>query len=159
LNNTFTYKGIELTAFFVYEYGSIFGDGQYNFLRENGTRLALNALREVNDRAWTEPGQVTDIPRNVVTNAGNEARGAGRNSGSAALLKGDFIRLSQLTVAYSFQSSLVSKIGLSRARIYMQGFNLWTYTDYPGYDPEFTGAGTGQVPLTKNYTIGVQIGF
>jgi hypothetical protein len=41
----------------------------------------------------------------------------------------------------------------------MQGVNLWTYTDYPGYDPEFTGAGTGQVPLTKSYTLGVQIGF
>lgn len=159
LNNTFSYKGFELTAFFVYEYGAVFGDGQYSFLRENGTRLALNALREVNERSWREPGQITDIPRNLVTNAGNETRGAGRNSGSAALLKGDFIRLSQLTVGYSFNPTLVSKIGLSRARVYVQGLNLWTYADYPGYDPEFTGAGTGQVPLTKNYTVGVQIGF
>lgn len=159
LNNTFSYKGFELTAFFVYEYGAVFSDGQYSFLRENGTRLALNALREVNERSWREPGQITDIPRNLVTNAGNETRGAGRNSGSAALLKGDFIRLSQLTVGYSFNPTLVSKIGLSRARVYVQGLNLWTYADYPGYDPEFTGAGTGQVPLTKNYTVGVQIGF
>jgi TonB-dependent starch-binding outer membrane protein SusC len=159
MNNTFSYKGFELTAFFVYEYGSIFSDGQYGFLRENGTRLTLNGLREVNDRKWTEPGQITDIPRDLKTNGGNEARGAGRNSGTAALLKGDFIRLSQLTVGYTFQPSLVSKIGLSRARIYMQGLNLWTYADYPGYDPEFTGAGTGQIPLTKNYTVGLQIGF
>jgi TonB-linked SusC/RagA family outer membrane protein len=159
LNNTFTYKGFEFTTFFTYEYGGIGGDGQYGFLRENGTRLTLNALREVNDRSWKTPGQITDIPRNVTTNGGNEARGAGRNSGTAALLKYDFIRLSQLTLAYSFKPSLVSRIGLSRARIYMQGVNLWTYTDYPGYDPEFTGAGTGQVPLTKSYTLGVQIGF
>jgi hypothetical protein len=75
------------------------------------------------------------------------------------LLKSDFLRLSQLTVAYSFKPSLVSRIGLTRARIYAQGVNLWTYTDYPGYDPEFTGAGTGQIPLTKSYTLGVQIGF
>jgi TonB-linked SusC/RagA family outer membrane protein len=159
LNNTFTYKGFEFTTFFTYEYGGIGGDGQYGFLRENGTRLTLNALSEVNDRSWKTPGQITDIPRNVTTNGGNETRGAGRNSGSAALLKYDFIRLSQLTLAYSFKPSLVSRIGLSRARIYMQGVNLWTYTDYPGYDPEFTGAGTGQVPLTKSYTLGVQIGF
>jgi TonB-linked SusC/RagA family outer membrane protein len=159
LNNTFTYKGFEFTTFFTYEYGGIGGDGQYGFLRENGTRLTLNALREVNDRSWKTPGQITDIPRNLTTNGGNETRGASRNSGSAALLKYDFIRLSQLTVAYSFKPSLVSRIGLSRARIYMQGVNLWTYTDYPGYDPEFTGAGTGQVPLTKSYTLGVQIGF
>jgi TonB-linked SusC/RagA family outer membrane protein len=159
LNNTFTYKGFELTTFFTYEYGGIGGDGQYGFLRENGTRLTLNALREVNDRSWKTPGQITDIPRNVTTNGGNEIRGASRNSGTAALLKYDFIRLSQLTIGYTFKPTLVSRIGLSRARIYMQGVNLWTYTDYPGYDPEFTGAGTGQVPLTKSYTLGVQIGF
>lgn len=159
LNNNFSYKGFELTSFFTYEYGGLVSDGQYNFLRENGTRLTLNALREVNDRSWKTPGQITDIPRNLTTNAGNETRGASRNSGTAALLKSDFIRLSQLTFAYNFQPSLVSRIGLSRARVYLQGVNLWTYTDYPGYDPEFTGAGTGQVPLTKSYTLGVQIGF
>ena len=159
LNNTFSYKGFEFTTFFTYEYGGIGGDGQYGFLRESGTRLALNTLQEVVDRSWKTPGQITDVPRNVITNGGNETRGASRNSGSAALLKYDFIRLSQLTLAYSFKPSLVSRIGLSRARIYMQGVNLWTYTDYPGYDPEFTGAGTGQVPLTKSYTLGVQIGF
>lgn len=159
LNNTFTFKGFELTAFFTYEYGAIVSDGQYNFLRENGTRLTLNALSEVNDRSWTTPGQITDIPRNLTTNAGNETRGASRNTGNAELLKADFIRLSQMTIGYSFQPSLVSKIGLSRARVYLQGLNLWTYTDYPGYDPEFTGAGTGQIPLTKNYTFGIQIGF
>jgi TonB-linked SusC/RagA family outer membrane protein len=161
LNNNFSYKGFELTTFFTYEYGGIGGDGQYGFLRENGTRLTLNALREVVDRTWKTPGQITDMPRNLARSNGdaNETRGAGRNSGTAALLKYDFIRLSQLTLAYSFKPSLVSRIGLSRARIYMQGVNLWTYTDYPGYDPEFTGAGTGQIPLTKSYTLGVQIGF
>lgn len=159
MNNTFSYKGLELTTFFVYEYGGFTTDGQYGFLRENGTRLTLNALREVNDRAWKTPGQITDIPRNLTSNGGNETRGASRNSGDAAILKTDFIRLSQLTLAYSFQPSLVNKIGLTRARIYLQGVNLWTYADYPGYDPEFTGAGTGAIPLTKSYTLGVQIGF
>lgn len=159
MNNNFSFKGFELTTFFVYEYGGLTTDGQYSFLRENGTRLTLNALREVNERSWKTPGQITDIPRNLTTNAGNETRGASRNSGSASLLKTDFIRLSQLTFAYSFQPSVISRIGLTRARIYLQGVNLWTYADYPGYDPEFTGAGTGQIPLTKSYTLGVQIGF
>ena len=159
LNNNFSYKGFEFTTFFTYEYGGIGSDGQYGFLRENGTRLALNALQSVVDRTWKTPGQITDIPRDVTTNGANETRGSSRNSGTAALLKYDFIRLSQLTVAYSFKPSLVNRIGLTRARIYAQGVNLWTYTDYPGYDPEFTGAGTGQIPLTKSYTLGVQIGF
>lgn len=159
LNNEFRFKGFELTAFFTYEFGAIVSDGQYNFLRENGTRLALNGLSVVNDRKWLAPGDITDIPRDVTTNGGNEARGVGRNSGSASLLKADFIRLTQLTFAYNLSPTLTRSLGLSRARIYAQGLNLLTFADYPGYDPEFVGAGTGQIPLTKNYTIGVQIGF
>ena len=158
-NNTFRYKGFELTAFFTYEYGARVTDGQYSFLRENGTRLTLNALRDVNDRSWLEPGDMTDIPRNLALNGGNEIRSQGRNFGTATILSADFIRLAQLTVGYTFNPTLVRNLGLSRARVYAQGLNLWTYSDYPGYDPEFVGAGTGQIPLTKNYTIGVQLGF
>jgi TonB-dependent starch-binding outer membrane protein SusC len=158
-NNTFRYKGFELTAFFTYEYGAKVTDGQYGFLRENGTRLTLNALRDVNDRSWREPGDMTDIPRNLALNGGNEIRSQGRNFGTATILNADFIRLAQLTIGYTFNPTLVRNLGLTRARVYAQGLNLWTYSDYPGYDPEFVGAGTGQIPLTKNYTIGVQLGF
>ena len=84
LNNTLSYKGFEFTTFFTYEYGGIGSDGQYGFLRENGTRLALNALQNVVDRTWKTPGQITDIPRDVTTNGANEIRGNSRNSGTAA---------------------------------------------------------------------------
>ncbi|EIM75711.1 TonB-dependent receptor plug [Nitritalea halalkaliphila LW7] len=159
LNNTFTFKGFELTAFFTYEMGAVVTDGQYNFLRENGTRLTLNALRSVNDRAWTQPGDLTDIPRNITANGGQEVRSQGRNFGSATLLNADFIRLAQLTFAYNFKPSTLRGIGLTRARVFAQGVNLLTIADFPGYDPEFVGAGTGQLPLTRNVTLGVQIGF
>jgi TonB-linked SusC/RagA family outer membrane protein len=159
-NNTFSYKGFELTTFFTYEYGAIVSDGQYNFLREAGTRLALNTLREVVDRQWTNPGDMTDIPRNVGNfNGGNELRSSGRNFGSAALLKADFIRLAQVQLGYTLNPATIRSLGLTRARVYAQGVNLWTYSDYPGYDPEFTGAGTGQLPIVKSYQIGVQLGF
>lgn len=158
-NNVFKIKGFELTTFFTYEYGAIVSDGQYNFLRENGTRFTFNALREVNDRAWREPGDLTDIPRNFALNSGNAARNQNRNFGSASLLKADFIRLAQIKIAYSFNPELLQSIGLTQARIYVQGINLWTYSDYPGYDPEFMGVGTGQVPVHKSYNIGIQLSF
>jgi hypothetical protein len=102
---------------------------------------------------------MTDIPRNLALNGGNEIRSQGRNFGTATILNADFIRLAQLTIGYTFNPSLVRNLGLTRARVYAQGLNLWTYSDYPGYDPEFVGAGTGQIPLTRNYTVGIQIGF
>ncbi|MBS9524865.1 TonB-dependent receptor [Litoribacter alkaliphilus] len=158
-NNTISYKGFELTAFFTYEYGAVVTDGQYGFLYENGTRLTINALREVNDRSWREPGQITDVPRNISANGGNEVRSLSRNTGTAQLLSADFVRLAQLMVAYNIPTTAVRRLGLNRARVYAQGVNLWTYADYPGYDPEFVGAGTGQLPMTRNFIMGVQLGF
>jgi TonB-dependent starch-binding outer membrane protein SusC len=158
-NNTFKIKGFELTTFFTYEYGAIVSDGQYNFLRDNANVFTFNGLREINERSWREPGDITDMPRNFAQAVGDGARSQNRNFGSASLLKADFIRLAQVKIAYSFEPELLRNMGLSQARIYAQGINLWTYTDYPGYDPEFMGSGTGQIPVHKSYNIGIQLSF
>jgi TonB-dependent starch-binding outer membrane protein SusC len=157
LNNTFSYKGFDLNIFFQYEYGRVVSDGQVSFLRENASRLTLNALQETFDARWTTPGQVTHIARPY--NGNVEPRGANPNGGSANLQKADYIRLKQVTLAYNLQPAMLNRIGLSRARVYVQGVNLFTYSDYLGYDPEFLGAAQGIIPQSKNYTIGVQIGF
>jgi TonB-dependent starch-binding outer membrane protein SusC len=157
LNNTFSYKGFDLNLFFQYEYGRMVADGQVGFLRENGTRLTLNALQETFDARWTTPGQVTHIARPY--NGNVEPRGANPNGGSANLQKADYIRLKQVTLAYNLQPAMLNRIGLARARVYVQGVNLFTYSDYLGYDPEFLGAAQGIIPQSKNYTVGVQIGF
>jgi hypothetical protein len=160
--NNLTYKGLELNIFFNYEYGRTVSDTQVSFLRENGTRLTLNGLQETADARWTAPGQVTWIPRQIST--GTEVRGSGRNSGDVNMQKSDYIRLKQLTLAYNIPSNLLRKIRLSNARIYVQGVNLWTYSDYRGYDPEWNLGGTGVnsagiLPQSKNYTFGVQVGI
>ncbi len=158
--NTFQYKGFGLDLFFNYEYGRVVPDGQVGFLRENGTRLTLNALQATHDARWTTPGQVTWIPRPVV--GGAEVRGVGVNTGNVNLWKADYIRLKQITLSYTFPRELIQRFRLTRARVYAQGINLWTYDDYLGYDPEFVdGAnnGAGILPQAKNYTIGLQLGF
>ncbi len=158
--NSFSYQGFSLDAQFNYEYGRVVSDAQVSFLRENATRLTLNALQETADRRWTTPGQITDVPRPVV--GGAEVRGVGPLTGSTNFLKADFIRLKQLTLSYNFRSNLISKLHLTTARVYAQGVNLWTYSEYAGYDPEFVDAannGSGIIPQSKGYTFGVQLGF
>ncbi|SFT64529.1 TonB-linked outer membrane protein, SusC/RagA family [Algoriphagus locisalis] len=158
MNNTFSYKGLELTVFFQYEYGRLIPDGQVGFMRENASRLTLNALQQTYDARWTEPGQITYQPR--VYSGGTEPRSSGMNTGGASLFNADYIRLKQVSLAYNLQPALLSKIGLTRARIYATGVNLWTYADgYPGYDPEFLGSATGIIPQTRNITLGLQVGF
>lgn len=160
MTNTFAYKGFALDLFFNYEYGRVIPDAQVGFLRENGARLTLNALQATYDARWTTPGQVTHIARPILNNA--EARGVNPNTGNANFWKADFIRLKQVTFSYSFPRTLIDRVGLTNARVYVQGLNLWTYADYLGYDPEFVDTannGSGVLPQSKNYTVGVQLGF
>ncbi|MDW8209820.1 MAG: TonB-dependent receptor [Cytophagales bacterium] len=157
--NTFSYKGLELTIFFQYEFGRKAFNNQNSFLMENGGRL-FNSLLDVFERRWTTPGQITDVPRPINGNA--EVRGASHLSGSRTLEDASYIRLKQLTLAYNLPQNLTQKVKINRARLYAQAINLITWTKWTGYDPEFLNLGAGNngvVPQSRNYTFGVEIGF
>ncbi|TKG95229.1 TonB-dependent receptor [Puteibacter caeruleilacunae] len=83
------------------------------------------------------------------------------------LEKGDFVKLDNVTLGYTFN---VSKIEyLSKCRLYISGQNLAVITDYSGIDPEVGGRnasglepgwdGRGFYPRTSIYTLGVNIEF
>jgi TonB-linked SusC/RagA family outer membrane protein len=158
-NNTFSYKGLELTLFFQYDFGRKQFNNQGSFLSENGGRT-FNTLVDVFERRWTTPGQITDVPRPINGNA--EVRGASHLSGSRMLEDASYIRLKQATLAYNLPQNLLQKVRMNRARIYAQAINLLTWTKWTGFDPEFINLGAGNngvVPQARNYTFGVEIGF
>lgn len=156
LNNSITYKNFELDAFFNYEYGKVASDGQVNFLSEIGGRT-FTALREVAEKRWRKPGDVTNVTTPALNNA--IVRSSGIFSGDRQIFKTDYIRLKQVTLSYNFPKTILTKLGASAMKFYIQGVNLWTYTDYIGYDPEFVGVSTGIIPQSKNVTFGVQFTF
>ena len=156
-NNTFEYKGFGLDFLFQYEYGRMVSDGQVSFLMENANR-PFNTLQSIFDNRWRTPGQITSVPRPFDT--GVEAQGANAVIGSTrTLFKADYIRLKNVTFSYNLPKSWLVKSKFSQVRLYAQGTNLFTYDDFPGYDPEFVGTATGIIPQSKNYTFGIQVGF
>lgn len=155
LRNTFTYKGFTLDGFFSYEYGRWASDGQINFLFENIARI--NLLHYIYENRWTTPGQITNVPRMNVNGA--ESKGSGAQSGNRTWFKADYIRLRNVTVSYDVPLSILSRFKITNARFYVQGTNLWTYSDWFSYDIEFVGTATGIIPQTKNVTVGLQLGF
>ncbi|HVE60353.1 MAG TPA: hypothetical protein VNA26_00945, partial [Chitinophagaceae bacterium] len=61
-NNTLSYKGFSLDAFFQYEYGRIRADGQFQqMMRMAGA--TVNTLQYGYDNRWQKPGDITDVPR------------------------------------------------------------------------------------------------
>jgi len=155
LRNGLSFKNFTLDFFFQYEYGRYTSDGQANFLMENIARI--NVLKEVYDKRWTLPGQVTFFPR--YHTAGTESKGSGAQSGTRTFFKADYVRLKNVSLSYDLPASKLKKTGFSSMRFYVQGTNLWTASDWFSYDIEFVGSATGIVPQTKNYTAGVQFGF
>jgi hypothetical protein len=106
---------------------------------------------------WTTPGQVTWFPRFHVN--GTEAKSSGAQTGSRTWFKADYIRLKSVTLSYDVAGTVLKKLRVASARFYVQGTNLWTYSDWFSYDIEFVGTATGIVPQTKNITVGLQLGL
>jgi hypothetical protein len=77
---------------------------------------------------------------------------------------GDYFRVKILQLGYSLPVSLIRKAGLQKARIYIMGENLLTFTKYSGYDPEIgggAGAGIdrGIYPQARSFMLGINLGF
>jgi hypothetical protein len=144
------YKGLELSAFFSFVKGNeIFNNDRTNV--ENPTYLTDNLSRDLL-REWRNPGDKTNIlsPK------------ANFQSGTTHFVeKGDFLRFRNASVSYSLPKQWMNAVKISSVRFFVQGQNLFTWTDFQGYDPEIsTGSLTGaQYPALRTITAGVNVGF
>ena len=78
------------------------------------------------------------------------------------VVNGSFIRLKGLNLGYSLPKNIVSKVGMSSARIVLSGTNLLTVCNelLKPYDPEGRGGEwIGGYPVIKNYTLGINVNF
>ncbi|MCY1719402.1 TonB-dependent receptor [Prolixibacteraceae bacterium Z1-6] len=71
-----------------------------------------------------------------------------------------FIRVQDVSLAYNFNKYQLQRFGIDGAKIYVSGKNLFTLTDWNGWDPE-TGQGysTSGVPVMKAVSFGVELSF
>lgn len=105
---------------------------------------------------WRTPGQITNVPRPSAS-GGNTYQA----QTTRFLEDADFWRLRNVTLGYTVPSSALDAVKIRAARIFVQGQNLWTSTEFRGFDPEATGTSlTGaQYPSLKQVTLGLSIGF
>lgn len=129
LNNTFSYKNFDLGIFFQGVKGNkIFNAG--------GQYMSANASNGYDNQTadqmnyWDKPGDVTLVPEPRLF-AGN-----GIGNSTRYLSDGSYVRLKTLTLGYTFPASVLTKIKLSKLRLYATAQNLATITGYKGWDPE-----------------------
>ena len=74
----------------------------------------------------------------------------------------DYLRLKNLTLGVSIPQNYISKLGLSKARIYFSGSNLLTWKSKDLFvDPEMRvdGLCTFETPALRTYTFGIELNF
>ena len=87
-------------------------------------------------------------------------------SNSYYVENGDYARLMNLQIGYNFPASVLDRVGIDRAKVFLQGTNLFTITSYQGIDPGVGGAADssfgideGNPQVTRGFNIGLQLGF
>ncbi len=160
-NNTFSFKGIDLSINFQGVSGNKIFLGGDTFMAANA-RYEDNQTRDQLAR-WRKPGDITHIP---------QARLYDNNGASASsryLSDGAYIRLKSVSLGYTFPEQILDKMKLSNLRVYINGSNLLTFTNYIGWDPEVntdyrasnTNLGNDfySGPQARTITFGIRAGF
>lgn len=158
INFDAAYKGVD----FSFVLGSGWGHKLYNGNKyfyeamNSGSNMLKSTLR-----AWTPANMNTDVPRAVYQDPSGNSRESTR-----FLEKGNFVRLRQVQLGYTFPTVLTRKIYMDKVRLYVSAENLFTITGYDGIDPEFsrasvlnTGIDKFVYPFTRSFTLGAQITF
>lgn len=159
--NSFKYKNFDLSVFLQ---GSV-GNDVMNLTRRSGTSNAQVYLNQLDGAAnfWTPTNTDTNIPRPI-----NSTSTTNIEISDRYVEDGSYLRIQNVTFGYTLPQSLTSKVKLSRVKLYASAQNLFTFTNYSGYDPEIgdfnqnvtlSGIDNGRYPSPRTYSLGVNVEF
>ncbi|MEP6465014.1 MAG: SusC/RagA family TonB-linked outer membrane protein, partial [Parafilimonas sp.] len=156
--NSFTYKGISLSAQFYYNYGNYVYDNWDSYAMSDGAYLGgLNQFSSQLTR-WQKPGDHTNVPKIIL--------GGNLNSNSAStryLYNGSYVRLRDIQLSYAFSKTLLKKWNISNASVYVRGTNLLTFAKdkYLPLDPEtgIQSINDFDVFIPKTIAAGIKLSF
>ena len=148
---TLSWKGFSLSAQFTWVADRWMLNNDRVFQESNGLFSAYNQSKRMLYDRWKKPGDVTDIPRYGVT----------PQLDSRFLEDASFLRLKNLMLSYTFPQKWLKRTSfLNSARIYAQGQNLLTFTNFTGMDPESTSnVYKAQYPMSRQFTFGLEVSF
>ena len=159
--NNFNYKNFDLSIFLQGSYGNEI----MNLTRRAGTKntsLYENQLVEAINY-WTPTNTDTDIPRPIQSDSNTNLLISNRY-----IEDGSYVRIQNLTFGYSLPQNVLDKLKMSRLRVYGSAQNLYTFTNYSGYDPEIgsfnqspllSGIDNGRYPSPRTFSFGINLEF
>lgn len=149
LNFGLTYKGFDFTALFQGAAGA-----QVYIKPESGT--IGNFLNTFYENRWTESNPSSTTPRTF--DRGSPYWATQQNT--YWLHNTDYVRLKNVELGYSLPAALLSRLHIQGVRIYMNAYNLLTYSpDMKDFDPEMPSGDGQEYPLQKIINTGISLTF
>ncbi|KGO94403.1 TonB-dependent receptor [Flavobacterium subsaxonicum WB 4.1-42 = DSM 21790] len=151
------YKNLDFTVFASGAAGYYINSSLYRSLMWSTDYI--NSHEDILDR-WTPENTDTNIPRVVANDPNGNARDSNR---PGWLQKGDYLRINTVSLGYTLPN-LFGKV-IQSIRIYSTVQNLYTFTKYKGFNPDFNagvfnpGFDGGTYPRPRTYLFGVQMTF
>ncbi len=159
INANLAYKGFDAQLFFtgsqgndVYNYNKVFTDFGLFFNGNRSTRV-LNA--------WTPSNTNTTVPALTTSYPLEEA-----SANSYFVEDGSYFKLKNIQIGYTLSDAVSDKIGMESVRLYVQATNLFTITNYSGFDPEVVaydnlslGIDSRLYPSAQVFSFGANIKF
>lgn len=165
LGNTLTYKNWKFNLFLTYSFGNVIRLDP--IFRASYNDLSSMPLEFEN--RWVRGGEeaTTDVPailsRRELRKDSNLRYGYNAyNYSDARVARGDFIRLKEISLAYSFPQAWAKKMFVSDLSLKLQATNLLLlYSDSKlrGQDPEFLNSGGVATPLPRQVTMTLRVGI
>ena len=161
-STSMSWKGFDLSAVFSFSYGAqVVNFNDYYIYNMEGSGNQYGIVRE-RYRSEEEPGNGF-VPLAFAHGSKNTSM----KMSDRYIDDASYLRLSNLTVGYTLPKSLTSKIKISSARVYLSGDNVFTLTNYRGFNPEVNekssalapGFDWGSYPLARILTFGLSITF
>lgn len=157
-NTSLSYKGFSLDVQFTYGFGGKVYDNWAAYLYSDGQYSANYPGYDVTGDYWTPTNTGASNPKPII--------GGNKQSNQAStrfLYKGDYIRLSNASLGYTFNSDFLKGSGLNSMKVYVMANNAWTHRFDKGlrYDPEtnISGYTDLNLPVLKSFLFGVNLSF
>lgn len=152
------WKNLDFSLFFQGTQGNKIYNGFNTYLE--AARVNTNYLSTTLNSYTFNPD--SDFPRLDMA----DPNGNGVDNSDRYLEDGSYFRLKTVQIGYTFPESILNKVAISNLRLYLAAENLFTISDYSGYNPDIGGNGLSSrgidfrvYPLNKSYHIGLQLNF
>ncbi|NML38979.1 SusC/RagA family TonB-linked outer membrane protein [Chitinophaga sp. G-6-1-13] len=181
--NTFSYKRFTLSALFIGSFGNVI---RLRNIGSNNTFVFPETTQNMSSEwvnRWQKPGDElnTNIPKLESDNSvpgladASPYNAVMYNNSDLRTVKGDFVRLQNLSLSYDLYNARLRKSGIQNMRFMIQGNNLhvWKNSELKGQDPEATGSvmkydrtsnanvsfGNTYLPLPRSYSLSFSLQF